>query len=481
VQKGPGETGKAGQDVHAETSGRQEQAVRLEWSGPATLRVGVPASFQIIVRNVSSAPVYQVVVRHRLPQGVSTTASGPLPLSKDGEQLFWELGTLPPGQERRVDLHIVPSAKVALDLQATVTFTSQAGLHVPVYEPKLALKVTGPEHVMLGDPATLSVSVSNIGDASADHVKVRALLPEGLEHSRGRHVEVDLGTLAASEQRTVQLVCTTRATGPQRCEIVVFGDGNLKVESSAAVDILIPRLDVVMTGPHLRYQDRHAIYVIKATNPGSVPAGNVAIQAVVPHGLKFHAASTGGQLDPASATVSWLLGDVPPGQSREVTLNLNAASQGEYCVRATVCAARGVKTEAEVKTRVEGQSALQMELADADDPVEVGADTSYEIRVTNTGSKTETNLVLTCSLPAQMEFRGAKCAAGCRFHAEGREVIFEPLPRLAPKADVIYRVFVRGTAAGDLRFRARIRSDGLTEPVLREESTKVYSDDVGAH
>jgi uncharacterized repeat protein (TIGR01451 family) len=175
------------------------------------------------------------------------------------------------------------------------------------------------------------------------------------------------------------------------------------------------------------------------------------------------------------------VGDLPPGQGREVTLNVNAASQGEHCVRATASAARGIKTNAEVKTRVEGLSAVQMELTDADDPVEVGADTSYEIRVTNTGSKTETNLVLTCSLPAQMELRGARCAAGCRFRAEGKEVIFEPLARLAPKADVVYRVFVRGTAPGDLRFRARIRADGLTEPVLREESTKVYGDDIGAH
>ena len=35
-----------------------------------------------------------------------------------------------------------------------------------------------------------------------------------------------------------------------------------------------------------------------------------------------------------------------------------------------------------------------------------------------------------------------------------------------------------GVAPGDLRFRARITADGLTEPVLKEESTKVYGDDV---
>ena len=121
-------------------------------------------------------------------------------------------------------------------------------------------------------------------------------------------------------------------------------------------------------------------------------------------------------------------------------------------------------------------SALQVELVDLDDPVEVGADTAYEIRVSNTGSKTETNLQLTCVLPEKMEFRGAKGAGDCRFKVEGREVRFEPLNRLAPRADAIYRVNVRGVAPGDVRFRALIRADGLNEPVLREESTKVYGD-----
>jgi uncharacterized repeat protein (TIGR01451 family) len=125
---------------------------------------------------------------------------------------------------------------------------------------------------------------------------------------------------------------------------------------------------------------------------------------------------------------------------------------------------------------VEGLSAMQMDVVDLDDPVEVGADTAYEIRVSNTGSKTETNVQLTCVLPEKMEFRGAKGAGECRFKVEGREIRFEPLPRLAPRADAIYRVNVRGVAAGDVRFRSVLRADGLSEPVAREESTKVYGD-----
>ena len=65
------------------------------------------------------------------------------------------------------------------------------------------------------------------------------------------------------------------------------------------------------------------------------------------------------------------------------------------------------KTEKSIATKVEGLSALAMEVTDTDDPVEVGTDTSYEIRVTNTGSKDETDVKLVCVIPPQMKFKSA--------------------------------------------------------------------------
>jgi uncharacterized repeat protein (TIGR01451 family) len=460
--------------------GRQEPALSLEWIGPTGLRLGQPAQFQIVVRNVCPAPVQQVVVRHRLAEGVSSPSSDPLALAQD-RLLTWELGTLQPGQEKHIRLQLVAAAKAVLDLNAQVTFTGSAGLRVQVREPRLALKLSVPEKVVLGDQATVTLTVSNPGDGLAEHVKIKALLPEGLEHPRGRQIDVDLGPLAAREQRTLQLVCAAHSQGVQRCEATAAAEGGLEAKDAAPVEVVLPRIELTMSGPHLRYLDRHATYVITVTNPGSAAAGNVTIQAPVPKAFKFHAATGGGQLDFATGIVTWFVGDLPPGQSREVSLELSAVSAGEHHLRASVTAARGLRGEAEALTRVEGLSALLMELADADDPVEVGADTSYEIRVTNTGSKMETNLELVCTLPERMELRGAKCSAGCHYRAEGRDVIFAPLPRLAPKADVVYHVQVRGTAPGDLRFRARIRADGLTQPVLREESTKVYGDDLTPH
>jgi uncharacterized repeat protein (TIGR01451 family) len=454
---------------------KREPAVSIEWLGAATARLNQPMTCQILVRNTGSATVNNVVVRHRLNPGVTCRRTEP-PAATEGDDLVWTVGTMAPGQQRRLELQVVCSQRGALHCQAPVTFAASAGQQVQVREPLLAIKMRAPEKANVGDNVNLLFAVANPGDGVTELIKVRALLPEGLESSRGRVVELDIGSLAPKESRTLQIACIARTSGNHKSTIMATADGNLSASDHAMTEVLEAKLDLVVQGPKLRYLDRHAVYQLRVTNPGTAPAQNLKLNKVVPAGFKFHGATAGGRWDESTKTVSWQLGDLPPGQSRDVSIELVAAAAGEHRLQAQVVSARGVKTEASAVTRIEGSSSLVIELVDVDDPVEVGGETSYEIRVTNAGTKMETNLQLSCTLPDQLEYRGAKTAAGIRHRVEGREVVFDPLPRLAPKADIIYRVTVRGTAAGDVRFRTRVRADGMPEAVLREESTRFYND-----
>jgi uncharacterized repeat protein (TIGR01451 family) len=458
-------------------TGRQEPAVSLEWVGPSIAKVGQSVTYQIIVKNISPSRVHQVIVRNRVPPGVTVSATEPK-ATTEGNLLSWNLGTMEPRQEQRLDLQLVPAVTGNVTCHAFVTLTGSSTARLEVHEPKLALKATAPAKVVTGDPATVMLTVSNPGDATADFVKVKAVLSEGLEHANGKTVDFDLGSLAPKESRTVLVLCGAKGVGEQRCEAVATAEPKLTAQDTATIECLTPRVDLAVSGPGMRYLDRHAIYTFKVTNPGTAPANHVTLADQIPLGFKVVAASGGGRHDFVSRTVSWFIGDLGPGQSKEVSLELVAINPGEHKNKASVTAARGLRAENEIVTRVEGLPALLMELVDLDDPLEVGAETSYEIRVTNTGTKTETNVELVCTIPDKMEFRGAKGAAGCKYKVEGKEVIFEVLPKLAPRADAIYRVSVRGLAAGDLRFQARLKADGLTAPVLKEESTRVYGDEV---
>ena len=50
------------------------------------------------------------------------------------------------------------------------------------------------------------------------------------------------------------------------------------------------------------------------------------------------------------------------------------------------------------------------------------------------------------------------------------------MPRLTPKADAVYRVTVKCTAKGTAHFKTRVTSAGVTDPVTKEETTRIFSD-----
>lgn len=464
----------ASQEQTGETSAnRQEQAVSLEWVGPTSAKIHQPADYNLVVRNICASQVQQVLVRVKVPSGMNILATEPKAVS-ESNLLVWELGTLAPRQEKTLQMRLQAETRGEAMPQAWVTFTGSSSLRIKIREPKLVLKAQATDKVLLGDAATIVLTVTNPGDGSAEQVKVHAELGDGLEHKSGKRVDFVVGTLAPGESRSATLVCGTKSVGQHLCEGSAEAEGGLTAKKTATVSVLTPRLDLLASGPAIRYLERRAVYTFRAVNPGDAPATNVTLTDVVPEGFKFLAASDNGQHDANNRSVSWFLGEIAPGQAKEVRLELLPIALGDQKQQAVAQAARGLKAQSEVKTRVEGLSAILTEVVDTDDPIEVGAETIYEVRISNTGSKAETELKLVCTIPDKMEFKKAQGPA--HFHAEGKQVIFDALPKLAPRADALFRIAVKGVSPGDVRFKVEVTSASLTEPIIRMESTRIYAD-----
>lgn len=456
-------------------AGKQQPAVSVEWVGPTAIRIHQPMRCQLVVRNVSTAPAQNVIVRHRLAAGMDLKECEPLANNENGE-LVWQLGTLAPEQTRRIALTLIPHTRGPANCSAAVTFTALARHSIQVREPQLAIKMRASEKAVLGENIALLFSLTNPGDGVTEQIRVKVTLPDGLEHPRGKMVDFEVAPLAPKETRTVQLTCVARGTGPQKCAVSASADGNLSASDTALVNILTPKLEIALAGPKLRYLHRPALYVVKVSNPGSAPTTDVEVHETIPTGFRLHQAN-GGQYQEATRQISWKVGDLQPGQTKELPVELIPIEAGEHRLTAHARNSRGLKSEAEIRTHVEGLPSLEVEVTHVDDPIEVGAETAFEIRVANRGTKTESNVEVTCTLPKQLEFVGAKCTTTLHYRQEGRELIFETMPGLAPRAEEIFRVQVRGVGAGDVRFKTRIRADGLKDAVQREEGIRIYSDD----
>jgi uncharacterized repeat protein (TIGR01451 family) len=132
----------------------------------------------------------------------------------------------------------------------------------------------------------------------------------------------------------------------------------------------------------------------------------------------------------------------------------------------------GLKDEREEVVSIEGLAAINFQLTDLKDPIEVGAETSYEIRVTNQGTKAASNVHLAAMLPRGMKPISAE--GPVRYKIEGQRVLFEPLKTLAPKADTAFTLKVQATEPGDQRIAVQVATDEIRDPISKEESTRVY-------
>ena len=216
---------------------------------------------------------------------------------------------------------------------------------------------------------------------------------------------------------------------------------------------------------------RPLTYEITVTNKGDAPARNTVVTDVVPAGTAFVAASAGGKF--ANGAVTWSLGTLQPGGSAKVSLTLRAVARGRARNTATV-RAYCARAAAEATTELAGVPAILLELIDEADPIEVGAQETYVVTVTNQGSADGTNISVVCTLPAEQEFVSAKGPTEAT-HKDG-VVTFAPLGELDPKAKAVYRVMVKGIKAGDVRFKVSLKSDQMTSPAEETESTHIYSE-----
>jgi uncharacterized repeat protein (TIGR01451 family) len=118
--------------------------------------------------------------------------------------------------------------------------------------------------------------------------------------------------------------------------------------------------------------------------------------------------------------------------------------------------------------------ALKFEVVDVESPIEIGGETTYEIRVVNQGSKVASNVQVAALMPQGM--RAISGQGESRHTIQGERVIFAPLPQLAPKAESVFRIHAQGLRAGDQRVRVQVTSDEVQQPITKEVSTRVYAD-----
>ena len=190
--------------------------------------------------------------------------------------------------------------------------------------------------------------------------------------------------------------------------------------------------------------------------------------------MKFISADHKGQYEPQNHAVYWSLEELPPREMGVAKLTLLPLETGEQKLSVEGRGELGIEHKHEKLVQVDSLAELQFTIADVADPIEVDSETTYMITLSNTGSSAATNIRLQIGLPPSLKPVGGD--GPTRVVVDGVQVAIDPLARLAPGEQAVYKLKVRGLDAGVQRIQVQLVTDETPVPVTKEEITRVYVD-----
>jgi uncharacterized repeat protein (TIGR01451 family) len=453
-------------------AGDRDAAVYLEKAAPKQVLVGKEFDYKIRVTNTSRSTLEDMTLIGKLPQAFRVVATTPK-ANIVGTDATWDVGKLAPDESKTFVVRGAATKAGSLYGCSDVTFRiSSACVSIAAVQPALKVVQTAPAAVLICEPIPIRIVVTNTGSGPASNVVVKETLPEGLMTMDGK-TEVSYGfkTLEAGQSREVTIEAKAAKTGRFVAKAAATGADGLAAAADSSTVVREPVLALTHDAPKSRFLGLTVTNTLTVTNNGDGVAKGTRLVTSLP--ARCDLVSASGGIRAQAGRLTWNLGDLAPEASKKVTFVLKPAAIGRVESSSSV-SALCVKTSTKAVTDVQGIPAILLECVDEDDPIELGAQVTYAITVTNQGTAAGTNIVIKCTLPAEQEYFSA--TGPTKETVKARTVTFAPLKSLAPKAKTTYKVVVKALKAADVRFAVSLTSDQLTEPVAETESTNQYAD-----
>lgn len=479
------------------TGDRDTSIVQLEAVGPEEVRLGQPYNYTLRVTNLTDTPLHNVRIHHvpgvmesdannRSTTRPSTRPSGSFAAgAADGEEArtasartgsaagdadmangsrdVWNVGTLKARESRSQQLSGTADQEGMIANCLAVAYEPTLCVAVRVVKPELQVVKEGPSQVLICQDIPYTYRVTNSGTGALQNVRLQDELPEGLQTQNGqRTFTSDIGTLKQGETKAVN--ATLRATRTGRFTSRATARAGDVTSQSREVATLVqePVLAVNVEGPEAQYVGQAVNYRVTVQNTSDVPAQKTVVRLT----------SVGGseRLQPRD------VGLIPAGESRTFAVNVGAGRGAGNTTLTAVAEAECAKpAQDSASVTILTIPALLLEAVDAQDPVRIGQNTTYNIEVKNQGSGPDADIALTAVLPPELQF--VRGGGASNVTAEGQNLTFAPLQSLGAGETAKWTVEVKALKAADARFYVEMNSKSLTRAAAETEPTRITTGD----
>jgi uncharacterized repeat protein (TIGR01451 family) len=333
-----------------------------------------------------------------------------------------------------------------------------------------------PSEALKCDRIPVTYTVKNTGTGYACDVVLTDQLDTGMMASDGKTKLVyTIESLGPGETKEFKTMVDASKAGRYASKAIATSKSAGTAESSLVeTTIKQPVLSIKQSCPSDRYIGKSLIYDIVVTNQGNGIAKDTIVEASVPSGATFTNATENGRFTSMSpGKVTWNIGALQPNASKTVSMTLSSGQMGAYKTTALVKSYCADTATTSCETMLKGIPGILLEVIDISDPIEIGQTETYIITATNQGSAVDTNIRITCMLEEGMQY--VSSSGPTTASVEGNTIKFAPLASLDSKAKAEWRVMVKASGEGDMRFKTTMDSDQLGQrPVEELEATTFY-------
>ncbi|MFT5528341.1 MAG: putative repeat protein (TIGR01451 family), partial [Pirellulaceae bacterium] len=277
------------------------------------------------------------------------------------------------------------------DANGSTVFASP---NVAVVVPVLAIETTGPADINVNRTATFVINLKNMGETTAHDIKLRTVLPNGVDLTATSHrgvndngiISFEVGDLRAKKATQIRIDVTPR----QRGTVELISSATITSRLTSALNVRQPQLKIATQTTQETLYGKTVPLKIIVTNTGDGTADDVIVTPQLPSSLTNQ--------NPAQPIP---VGTLQPGQSKVVPYSIPATQTGEIEIIFKADTASGEHTTAKTKIVVR-RPMLKTEVV-GPNVTFLDRENIYELRVSNPGDADVKDVEVFCALASGLQ------------------------------------------------------------------------------
>lgn len=253
-----------------------------------------------------------------------------------------------------------------------------------------------PEEISFGAESFYRIHIKNMGSSIARGVVVRDAVPEGTRFVDCQPAASTYGgeltwppfDMKPNEERVFECRFVPEIEGI----IGSTASVTFAAEASGKTTSTRPQLRLLVSAPARAMLGEMVKFDISITNTGTGTAKGVTLLENVPDGLRH----------PSGRMLNNAIGDIKPGETKQLALSLHTAAPGPITNVMSVSTESGLSEETSTELTVDAPE-LSLEISGAKNRY-LQREAVYRLKVWNPGSAPAKGVKLTAELPKEMQF-----------------------------------------------------------------------------